>query len=193
MKPFVVGLLVFLLWFFAGSWIYTCKIKGLCAVQQTEGDTVPNAPIAKEISRTDTLTVQRVSETTGAYNDNAVKTLYSDEVTPLYNKVLYFDFDSESHKTDEAFKHYITTVIAYLEANPEKKLNITGHTDSVGEKADNEWIGMQRARNAMKYMIKQGIPEERIRVLSRGETEPIASNTTKEGRMQNRRVEITIN
>ena len=113
--------------------------------------------------------------------------------TVAYNKVLYFGFDSEKHKTDKALKDYILALKAYLETHSDEKISITGHTDNVGKTTDNEWIGMQRAKNAMKYLVSQGIPGDRITLRSKGETAPIAPNTTREGRERNRRVEITIN
>ncbi|MCB0374457.1 MAG: OmpA family protein, partial [Sinomicrobium sp.] len=107
--------------------------------------------------------------------------------------VIYFDFDSEQYSTDGELKEYIKALKTYLEAGPARKISIIGHTDNVGETADNEWIGMQRAKSAMKYLVSQGIPEERITLYSKGESEPIAPNTTGEGRKRNRRVEININ
>ncbi len=182
MKSFIIGFFILLIWFFAGSWIYTCKIKGRCTEKPKEKTSVP---LAEKVLVKDTITVK---------DSTAVKEIdNNDETASAYNKVLYFKFDSERHRRDNEFKLYITNLKTYLNTEPEKTLNVIGHTDNVGEASDNEWIGMQRAKSAMKYLISQGIPKERIQVFSKGETEPLASNTTKEGRRQNRRVEIIVN
>lgn len=175
MKSFITGFFILLIWFFAGSWIYTCKIKARCTEKPQEKTSVP---LAEKAPVKDTIVVQEIVS-----NDEAI----------TYNKILYFEFDSERHRKDKAFKLYITNLKTYLNTEPGKTLNIIGHTDNVGEASDNEWIGMQRAKSAMKYLVSQGIPTERIQVFSKGETEPLASNSTKEGRRRNRRVEITVN
>jgi len=181
MKSFITGFFILLIWFFAGSWIYTCKIKARCTEKPQEKTSVP---LAEKVPVKDTIAVE---------DTIAVKEIVNNNETTAYNKVLYFEFDSERHRKDKAFKLYITNLKTYLNTEPGKTLNIIGHTDNVGEASDNEWIGMQRAKSAMKYLISQGIPKERIQVFSKGETEPLASNSTKEGRRRNRRVEITVN
>lgn len=192
MKRFLPAFFIFLIWFFLGAWVYTCKIKVLCSQNSDRKSSVIEQPIPEnnvsplpetintsyKEDKTETAT-----DTTARENIEAVE----------YNKVLYFGFDSEKHKTDKALKDYILALKTYLETHPDQKISITGHTDNVGQTTDNEWIGMQRAKNAMKYLVSQGIPKDRITLLSRGEAEPIAPNTTKEGRERNRRVEITVN
>lgn len=111
----------------------------------------------------------------------------------IANKTLYSTFASEGFEPDNTLQAYAIELKAYLEKYPDKKVTITGHTDNVGEEIDNDWIGMERAKSAMKYLISQGIPAEKLQALSKGETSPIADNTTKEGRQQNRRIEITVN
>jgi OOP family OmpA-OmpF porin len=67
-----------------------------------------------------------------------------------------------------------------------------GHTDSRGTEAYNDALSMRRARSVRDYLIKGGIPSKDIKVEGFGETKPVASNDTDEGRQQNRRVELRL-
>jgi len=76
-------------------------------------------------------------------------------------------------------------------------VDVVGHTDSdpirVSDWADNWQLSTERALAVTRYLIQQGIPEDTIRAVGRGETQPVASNATPEGKAQNRRVEIVVN
>lgn len=73
-----------------------------------------------------------------------------------------------------------------------RTLLIVGHTDSSGSHAVNEKLSEDRAKAVRVYLISQGIPEERIRSEGMGESQPVADNTSAEGRANNRRVEIVL-
>ena len=69
---------------------------------------------------------------------------------------------------------------------------IVGHTDSTGSDEYNMGLSYRRAESARSFLAAQGIDASRVRVEGRGETEPVADNSTDAGRQQNRRVEIAI-
>lgn len=73
------------------------------------------------------------------------------------------------------------------------KVQVVGHTDNTGDAANNVVLGQQRADFAKGYLARNGILEVNIDTSSKGQTEPIADNTTDEGKAQNRRTVITIN
>lgn len=73
------------------------------------------------------------------------------------------------------------------------KIQVVGHTDNTGDAANNVVLGQQRADFAKGYLTRNGILEGNIDTSSKGQTEPIADNTTEEGRSENRRTVITIN
>lgn len=76
---------------------------------------------------------------------------------------------------------------------PDAKLAISGHTDAVGSAAANMKLSRDRAEAFKTYLVdKMGIDPSRIIAVGFGETQPIASNETAEGRAQNRRIDITI-
>jgi peptidoglycan-associated lipoprotein len=81
-----------------------------------------------------------------------------------------------------------------LKADPAGNfIEIEGHTDNTGSKALNEKLGLERAENVKKYLYETyQIPLHKINVISYGEEKPVAPNTTKDGRAQNRRVVIKV-
>jgi OOP family OmpA-OmpF porin len=69
---------------------------------------------------------------------------------------------------------------------------IIGHTDSTGDANYNLGLSKRRAQSVADYLVETGTEVEKLRVVGRGENEPIASNDTKEGQAENRRVEIVV-
>ncbi len=86
----------------------------------------------------------------------------------------------------------LTELAEVLVKKPEWKLQISGHTDNVGNDQANLVLSKKRAEAVKNFMISQTIASERLYVLFFGETMPIATNDTKEGRQKNRRVEMKI-
>jgi len=76
--------------------------------------------------------------------------------------------------------------------HPGLRLDIEGHTDSVGSDAFNQQLSEQRANAVLQYLVSQGLPESSMTSRGFGKADPIASNDTPQGRQQNRRVEIII-
>ncbi|MDY6801236.1 MAG: OmpA family protein [Bacteroidota bacterium] len=80
----------------------------------------------------------------------------------------------------------------FLEDNPDLKIEISGHTDSVGTNEYNLTLSEKRAQSVVKYLINQGISIERLTYKGYGEEQPVDTNETDEGRANNRRTEIKI-
>jgi outer membrane protein OmpA-like peptidoglycan-associated protein len=72
------------------------------------------------------------------------------------------------------------------------RIQVEGHTDNKGTKDYNQKLSEKRAQNVMDYLVEQGIKPLRLKSVGYGQTKPIATNTTKEGRQQNRRVDLII-
>ena len=72
------------------------------------------------------------------------------------------------------------------------KVRLAGHTDNVGQPEDNKALSQARAESVRKQLIAFGCAPESIKAYGYGDTKPVASNETEEGRQQNRRVEITL-
>ena len=99
-----------------------------------------------------------------------------------------FAFDSATLRPE--FKPTLNQVAAVLRDDPKVGVLVLGHTDSIGSEAYNQRLSERRAQAVVSYMTAQGIPSHQIGAEGRGLHEPRASNTTEEGRAQNRRVEI---
>ena len=79
-----------------------------------------------------------------------------------------------------------------LDMNKRVYLEIQGHTDSSGPEAWNEMLGLKRAESVRRYLNERGIPLFAMSVISFGESNPEADNSTRDGRAQNRRVVIRV-
>jgi OOP family OmpA-OmpF porin len=101
----------------------------------------------------------------------------------------HFDFDSA--KLKPAMMSALDDVAAKVKASPgDESLSIVGHTDSTGPEAYNQGLSERRAEAAATYLVEQGVPASRITTSGMGESQPVADNSTREGRAMNRRVEI---
>ena len=79
-----------------------------------------------------------------------------------------------------------------LKNYPGLKIEIGGHTDNTGSEKANMDLSKNRARAVMDYLIEKGMPRQSIKAVGYGQSKPIASNNTAEGKKKNRRVELTI-
>ena len=102
-----------------------------------------------------------------------------------------FEFNSAVFTPGSAFLNWADSVQVYLAEHPDQSLQIIGHTDNTGPAAYNEDLGLERALAARIFFKEKGI-ENKIRVISMGEKQPIASNATAEGEQRNRRVNFII-
>ncbi len=84
----------------------------------------------------------------------------------------------------------LQTAAGIISRNPTLGLRVEGHTDSIGSDAFNQRLSEARAASAVAYLTGLGIDPARLTAVGRGETQPIATNDTDEGRAQNRRVEF---
>ncbi len=110
----------------------------------------------------------------------------------LRNSEAKFKFDSYE-LSDEAKALLDTFVQKLIEQDQGRYLEIQGHTDSTGEEEWNLLLGKKRAEAVMKHLYKQHhIPLHRMEAISFGSSAPVADNSSREGRAQNRRVEILV-
>ena len=101
-------------------------------------------------------------------------------------------FKLNSSELTEQSKDSLTPLVRILNAYPQANVQITGHTDSTGSASYNQVVSERRAMSVADELVKKGVDASRILIDGQGEHSPIASNSTKEGREQNRRVEIII-
>jgi OOP family OmpA-OmpF porin len=116
-------------------------------------------------------------------------------VAPTATKVVlnadtFFDFDKATIKPEG--RQVLDQVAAQANTINLETLIATGHTDSIGTEQYNLGLSQRRANSVKTYLVSKGIAADRIYVEGKGESSPVASNKTREGRAQNRRVEIEI-
>ena len=100
--------------------------------------------------------------------------------------------DSSSATLKPAGANTLTGVAMVLKEYPKTAVNVIGYTDSTGGHDLNMRLSQQRADSVASALITQGVDASRIRTQGLGPANPIASNSTAEGKAQNRRVEITL-
>lgn len=101
-------------------------------------------------------------------------------------------FESNSYVLKSSSIAEIEILIALLHQHPALKIQINGHTDNIGNDVNNQLLSENRAKAVYNYLLQLGIVATRISYKGYGETRPIASNDTEEGRAQNRRTEFTV-
>ena len=102
----------------------------------------------------------------------------------------HFDFDKSALKPEGKAK--LDDLVGKLKAVNLEVVIAIGHTDSIGSNAYNQKLSVRRANSVKAYLVSKGIEANRIYTEGKGETQPVASNKTKEGRAKNRRVEIEV-
>ena len=120
-----------------------------------------------------------------------VETVVVKEETIVVRDV-HFEFNSA--KLTAADKDKLNVIAARLKKDAANaQLKVTGYTDSVGSDSYNLKLSKERAHSVVEYLIDSGIPRSQfVSVAGAGESNPVASNHTPEGRAQNRRTEIQI-
>ena len=173
MKILIIGFLAFSSWSSLSTYLYVCKVKGLCDEPKTMQI---NAVDDKDVIADDTIDMSLVRE---------------QPVIPE-NLIIYFAFNKSEFNDDAETDKYFDESNAYLEQNLQARLNITGHTDAIGTNDYNQALGYRRAQSLRHYFESKGMSANKIIIESRGEKEPAADNNTIAGRANNRRTEITI-
>lgn len=136
-----------------------------------------------------TDSVQVVDENTIPVIKNILMTPIEVGVT-VRLKNIYFDFDKTTLKPESYVE--LDKVVDFLNQNSHVSIEISGHTDSKGSDEYNLNLSQGRSQAVVDYVAGQGIDKNRLQAHGYGETKPIDTNDTDEGRANNRRVEFTI-
>jgi outer membrane protein OmpA-like peptidoglycan-associated protein/tetratricopeptide (TPR) repeat protein len=103
---------------------------------------------------------------------------------------IYFDFNSTQLLAESMT--VIDEFYEFLVENPSLKISIQGHTDNIGSEEDNLKLSEERSKAVYSYLVQRGISIERLAYKGFGESKPVESNDTEDGRARNRRTEFVI-
>jgi len=173
MKILIIGFLAFSSWAALSTYIYVCKIKGLC------GEPV-------------TIQMNAIKQQDAISMDSLTHPLVQEQAVIPENLIIYFAFDKYEFNPDAETDKYFNEANAYLNQNTQTRLSITGHTDGIGSNEYNQTLGYRRAQSIQHYFESKGMPANKIITESKGEKEPADNNNTTTGRAKNRRTVITI-
>ncbi len=129
------------------------------------------------------LTLPVLSEQALACQSQANKRISRDET-------VLFSFDSDV--IHEIGRHLLTEIVEIGKLCPDVDVLVVGHTDSVGDKDYNIGLGKRRAEAVVKYLVLKGFDAERLSSAGLGFSQPIADNSSNEGRAANRRIEFRV-
>jgi outer membrane protein OmpA-like peptidoglycan-associated protein len=152
--------------------------------------TFPNA--THRYAKVGNYTVRLTVDDGKGGTDTATKTIVVIRKVVLQEqkgKVL-FDFDKATLKP--AGQKELAEIAQEMKDNPTETADLVGHADGIGTDAYNDRLSQRRAEAVRNFLVSQGNAASRFRVAWKGKREPIAPNTTVEGRALNRRVEITL-
>ncbi len=103
---------------------------------------------------------------------------------------IFFDLGKAS--LSPSSKSELAHLVVLLKENPTVQVEIIGHTDNTGTKTFNQELSIQRARAVVTYLVSQGVDRRKLTYQGFGDSKPIASNDTEEGKKRNRRTELKI-
>jgi outer membrane protein OmpA-like peptidoglycan-associated protein len=150
-----------------------------CPLQDTDGDKIPdiydNCP-----------TIPGIPENKGCPE---IKKEEQEVINTAFSSL---EFETGKSVIKSVSYESLDRLADLLLKKPDWKLQLSGHTDNVGQPATNLTLSKNRTLAVQNYLVKKGVPANRVKSEWYGQTRPIAPNTTPEGRQKNRRVEIAI-
>ena len=102
------------------------------------------------------------------------------------------NFQKSSATLTKPSEGILRKVLVALVANPDIEVEIAGYTDNLGNARQNEVLSLARAQKVKDWLVESGIDQKRMNVVGMGIRDPVASNSTEEGRAKNRRIELQV-
>jgi outer membrane protein OmpA-like peptidoglycan-associated protein len=161
-------------------------VKGIFQGEVTAG--TYNIRVSADGYLPETFPVEIIKGETTIKNVKLVKKLEKEEKIVLRG----INFASGQAVIPPSEYPVLDQVVEVLKANKNVTVEIGGHTDAVGTETYNQGLSERRAQSVRNYLIQRGISASRLSARGYGEYQPVASNTTREGRSQNRRIEFTV-
>lgn len=131
-----------------------------------------------------------VEDDKGATGTASQQVMISDEQKMSIAAHVLFDFDSSTLRPDGI--DALEPLRQAMQGDSQLSASIVGHTDNRGDESYNLGLSERRAQAVAEFLMEGGIGSDRLSMEGRGESDPVASNDTKEGRQENRRVDIVV-
>ncbi|MFM7683662.1 MAG: OmpA family protein [Bacteroidota bacterium] len=165
-------------------WLLGCLLFGNCSGCNKQTNT--------GISKTDTVYVEVFRELKDTLK--VVKNFVDSTTTNNYEMVSLpnVQFFTDSDKLLPSSAKELQTLAEYLIKNDSLQATIFGHTDNTGDPKANLDLSQRRAESVKNFLVNIGVKESNLFAVGKGDTQPKAPNTTKEGRLMNRRVEVIL-
>lgn len=141
--------------------------------------------LARRVAQEDRERIQQLEQQLSEYDQRR-----TDRGTVLTLRDIVFDLDSAT--LSPGAQKRLQPLADFLRENPDRQIAIEGYTDSSGADDYNLALSQQRADAVRNFLASQGVDAARITTRGLGESFPVADNATSAGRMQNRRIEVTI-
>ncbi len=110
------------------------------------------------------------------------------------SKFIYPNFTESGISVNNELKLLLSDLLVYFNEHPNKTITIVGHTDNIGNANDNYTVGLKYSKQIKWYLVSKGdLKKTSIIAISKGESEPIDDNNSKQGRITNRRIEVIYN
>ncbi|HIO96941.1 MAG TPA: OmpA family protein, partial [Leucothrix sp.] len=104
---------------------------------------------------------------------------------------IYWTNDAKQPTLDKETTAYLSKIVQWLKKAESNTINLVGHNNTSESAQENLALGIKQVMFIREYLIEQGAPYQKIEVTSRGATQPLADNSSKEGKLKNSRVEIS--
>jgi outer membrane protein OmpA-like peptidoglycan-associated protein len=157
------------------------------------GSRLGNKGVANADNSVVAVPVEKIVVVQQAASDSAmIKSLEETRLKLANSLILNYEINQSEIILSQEEKNKLEEIAGYLKKDPAARLSITGYTDSTGKRSDNMKLGQERADRVKSFLGQKGIAGKRIACNSKGPDEPVADNSTPEGRAQNRRTVISI-
>jgi outer membrane protein OmpA-like peptidoglycan-associated protein len=151
---------------------------------------------AQRVKEANTAEAQRIKDSTNAAALRLAQQKSNDTVIVLVKgktvvlRGVNFEFNKAT--LTKYSENILWKAYNAMNANPDVYVVITGHTDNVGSQKYNQALSLKRAQAVKNWLVEKGIASKRMRTVGRGQNEPVASNDTEDGRLENRRIEFYV-
>jgi outer membrane protein OmpA-like peptidoglycan-associated protein len=127
-------------------------------------------------------------------SENAIELFIDLEKIMLGNTVVLNNifFDTDKYDLKDESKQELNKLLIFLKENRNIKIEISGHTDNIGDSKHNMILSENRAKSVCDYLISNSIDKSRLTYKGYGDTRPINDNNTKQNRAKNRRTEFKV-